>query len=54
MPCYLPNEQYILMETVEHIMQKLEYPAAFTLVLCYNTPTPLPCEAELQALDGRS
>lgn len=23
-PCYLPNEQLIMMETVEHIMTKLE------------------------------
>ncbi|EOD14703.1 hypothetical protein EMIHUDRAFT_96395 [Emiliania huxleyi CCMP1516] len=52
-PCYLPNEQHILMETVEHILSRLEYPAAFTLILCYNTPTPLPVEADLARLDGK-
>ena len=52
LPCYLPNEQRILMETIEHIMGRLEYAHPFKLIVCYNTPYALPFEAELHALDG--
>ena len=47
LPCYLPNEQHILKGTVTHIMENLEYPEPFQLILCYNTPRPLACEADL-------
>ena len=52
LPCYLPNEQHILKGTVRHIMENLEYPEPFLLILCYNTPKPLPFEAELPALES--
>jgi hypothetical protein len=39
---------------MEHILHHLRYPKAFTLVVCYNTPKPLPIEAELAALDGNT
>ena len=51
LPCYLPNEQGILRETVAHILEKIEYPATLELILCYNTPTPmLEVEEELAAM----
>ena len=53
LPCYLPNEQSILLETVEHIMTRLEYPGSLTLIVCYNTPERLPIEDELIALDHK-
>ena len=30
----------------------IRYTTPFTLILCYNTPTPMPIEAELARLDG--
>ena len=50
-PCYMPNEQAIIQETIDHIMNAVEYPAtaAFELLVCYNTPEPLSFEAELHA-----
>ena len=54
LPCYLPNEQGILRETVAHILEKIEYPATLELILCYNTPTPmLEVEEELAAMAGQ-
>ena len=53
-PCYLPNDQRIIMGTVRHILTKLEYPAPLTLHLVYNTPTALPIEAELLDLERHS
>jgi len=35
-PCYLPNEQRIIMSTIRHILKKLEYPAPITLFVVYN------------------
>ena len=52
LPCYLPNEQVILRDTMAHILEKLEFPAPFELILCYNTPKALEIEDELAALDG--
>ena len=48
-PCYLPNEQEIVKDTIEHIMERVEYPdgAAFHLLVAYNTPEPMAFEAEL-------
>ena len=53
LPCYLPNEQVILRGTVAHIMEKIEYPSPFELILCYNTPKPLAIEDELAEMDGK-
>ncbi|MEB3295485.1 MAG: glycosyltransferase family 2 protein [Synechococcales bacterium] len=48
---YLPNEQHIIFDTLEYILQTLHRPeAGFELILVYNTPTPLPVEAELAQL----
>lgn len=52
LPCYLPNEQVILRDTVQHIIDEIEYPIPFDLILCYNTPKPLAIEEELAQLDG--
>lgn len=37
---------------MDHILSNLRYPKGFTLVVCYNTPKPLPIEVELAELDG--
>ena len=39
-PCYLPNEEAIVMETVRHMCEKIEYPGPMRLVVVYNTPRP--------------
>ena len=52
-PCYLPNEQTIIISTVEHIIQHLDWPGPLTLTVVYNTPTPLAFEATLQEFNGR-
>jgi hypothetical protein len=52
-PCYLPNEQTIVLSTIEHIMLHLDWPGPLTLTVVYNTPTPLPFEATLQEYHGR-
>mmetsp|Transcript_808 Transcript_808/g.2085 ORF Transcript_808/g.2085 Transcript_808/m.2085 type:complete len:572 (+) Transcript_808:66-1781(+) len=41
-PCYLPNEQYIIEETVEWIMHKVEYSGQLNVIVVYNTPIELP------------
>ena len=50
-PVYLPNEQAIIMGTIQHIVHRLEYPGELTLYVVYNTPQPLPIEHELRALE---
>ncbi|KAG8469417.1 hypothetical protein KFE25_005872 [Diacronema lutheri] len=52
-PCYLPNEQFILLETIDHILTKLRHDGPLTLHIVYNTPTPLPFEDELHAKAAR-
>jgi cellulose synthase/poly-beta-1,6-N-acetylglucosamine synthase-like glycosyltransferase len=52
-PCYLPNEQAILLETVQHILTKLRHAGPLTLYIVHNTPTELPFEDELHALAAR-
>ncbi len=50
---YLPNEQGILLETLELILTTVRRPAAgFELILAYNTPSELPVETELRRLAG--
>ena len=53
LPCYIPNEQDIVEETIEHLLTKLRYTRSFTLVVCYNTPHPLPIEEKLAAMEGQ-
>jgi len=55
-PCYLPNEEAIVMETVRH-MCSIEYAGPLRVVVVYNTPRPCAVQAELHALTelhGRS
>lgn len=52
-PCYLPNEQYILLETIDHILTQLRHDGPLTLYIVYNTPTDLPFEDELHAKAAR-
>jgi len=52
LPCYLPNEQTILMDTINHLIEQLEYGYPFRLIVCYNTPKPMEFEQDLRALDG--
>lgn len=51
-PCYLPNEQYIIEETVEWIMRQVESPGPLEVLVVYNTPKDLPdIEARLKELE---
>jgi len=52
LPCYLPNEQPIVMSTITHLIHNLEYGYPFRLIVCYNTPKPMAFEDELRKLDG--
>jgi len=46
---YLPNEQEIIFETLEHILGTVRRPeAGLEIVLAYNTPLDLPVEEELR------
>jgi cellulose synthase/poly-beta-1,6-N-acetylglucosamine synthase-like glycosyltransferase len=48
---YLPNEQDIILETLQHILTTVERsPAGLELILAYNTPVDLPIEADLHLL----
>lgn len=48
---YLPNEQDIILETLEHLLFKVQRPpGGLEIVLAYNTPMDLPIEQELQDL----
>ena len=53
LPCYLPNEEPILIETITHLVERLEYEYPFQLIVCYNTPVPMEFEEQLQKMDGR-
>ncbi|HEY9735415.1 MAG TPA: glycosyltransferase family 2 protein, partial [Trichocoleus sp.] len=51
---YLPNEQSIILETLEHILTQVQWPASrLEVILAYNTPTTLPVEADLHMLSRR-
>jgi cellulose synthase/poly-beta-1,6-N-acetylglucosamine synthase-like glycosyltransferase len=53
-PCYLPNEQDIIEETISWIMHKVESPGKLEVLVVYNTPRDLPAiEARLQELAAR-
>lgn len=48
---YLPNEQGIILETLQHILTQVRWPSArLEVILAYNTPTALPVEADLHML----
>lgn len=54
-PCYLPNEQYIIEETVNWIMDKVDSPGPLTVFVVYNTPKDLPdIEKKLLQMQARS
>ncbi|HZE41413.1 MAG TPA: glycosyltransferase family 2 protein [Stackebrandtia sp.] len=46
---YLPNEADTIVETVEAVLAQ-DYPGRFQVILAYNTPRPLPVEAQLRLL----
>ncbi|MFT3860546.1 glycosyltransferase family 2 protein [Micropruina sp.] len=46
---YLPNEQDTIMETLQ-VFLRHEYAGGLQVILAYNTPKPLPVEAELRRL----
>ena len=51
-PAYLPNEAGIILDTLRHILTKVERPAdGLEVVLVYNTPRDLPVEKELKILE---
>ena len=48
---YLPNEQEIILETLEHWLTQVEPPeVGWEIILAYNTPYRLPIETELYQL----
>ena len=38
LPCYLPNEQGIIVSTIDHILTRLAHEGPLTLYIVYNTP----------------
>eukprot|EP00450_Noctiluca_scintillans_P002656 CAMPEP_0194489260 /NCGR_PEP_ID=MMETSP0253-20130528/8864_1 /TAXON_ID=2966 /ORGANISM="Noctiluca scintillans" /LENGTH=440 /DNA_ID=CAMNT_0039329699 /DNA_START=246 /DNA_END=1568 /DNA_ORIENTATION=- len=54
-PCYLPNEQEIIEESLLHILEKLDAPGKLHLWLVYNTPYDMPeVEKRLAELSERT
>ena len=53
LPCYLPNEEHIMLETIRHIIEELVYDYPFELVVCYNTPHKMAMEDTLRSMHGR-
>lgn len=48
---YLPNEQDIILETIQHLLTQIHRSAAgLEVILTYNTPVDLPVEEDLQLL----
>ncbi|MEA5465708.1 glycosyltransferase [Leptothoe sp. PORK10 BA2] len=48
---YLPNEQDIILETVDHLLNRVHQPqAGLEVILAYNTPVALPIERTLSQL----
>ena len=51
---YLPNEQDIILETVQHMLASVDVPPdLFQVILAYNTPESLAIEADLQEIAAR-
>jgi cellulose synthase/poly-beta-1,6-N-acetylglucosamine synthase-like glycosyltransferase len=52
---YLPNEQEIIFETIEHVLSTVRRPeAGLEVILAYNTPVDLPIEDELRRFAERN
>mmetsp|Transcript_24321 Transcript_24321/g.52912 ORF Transcript_24321/g.52912 Transcript_24321/m.52912 type:complete len:551 (+) Transcript_24321:307-1959(+) len=49
-PCYLPNEEPIIKDTVEHLLNNLEHVQNLTVYLVYNTPMDMPIEGDLHGM----
>ncbi|MEM9908488.1 MAG: glycosyltransferase family 2 protein, partial [Cyanobacteria bacterium P01_D01_bin.44] len=48
---YLPNEQPIILETLDHLLNRVHQPeAGLEVILAYNTPVTLPIEQTLARL----
>lgn len=48
---YLPNEQFIIVETLRHLLRTVRRPSAgLEVILAYNSPVTLPIETELARL----
>jgi len=52
-PCYLPNEEKIIEQTVEHFLTEVIMPGPCTVLLVYNTPDYMPFQKTLGSWDGR-
>lgn len=63
LPCYLPNERFIIMETIEHLLNELEYESSaptaeeeplVTVFCAYNAPPSWrhPIEDQLASMNG--
>lgn len=53
-PAFLPNEQNIIIETLEHLLTRVQRPAkGLEVILAYNTPVSLPVEKDLRRLASR-
>jgi cellulose synthase/poly-beta-1,6-N-acetylglucosamine synthase-like glycosyltransferase len=51
---YLPNEQGIILDTLHHLLTKVNRPAGgLEVILAYNSPVELPIEADLKELADR-
>jgi cellulose synthase/poly-beta-1,6-N-acetylglucosamine synthase-like glycosyltransferase len=51
---FLPNEQDIIIETLEHVLNRIRRPRdGLEVILAYNTPIHLPVERELDELRER-
>merc|ERR1719210_3230684 len=46
-PCYLPNEAPIIMDTIMHLLENFEHIDDLTVYMVYNTPHDMPIESEL-------
>lgn len=51
-PCFLPNEEGIVMGTIQHIITNVKYPGQLVLMVVYNTPTDMAIEKDLRALES--
>ena len=51
-PCFLPNEEGIIMGTIQHCITQITYPGQLTLMVVYNTPTDMAIEKDLRALES--
>lgn len=48
---YLPNEQHIIIDTVRHLLERLDVPRdRLQVILACNTPEALPVERDIAAL----